>query len=188
MTVLPRSRRFHDKTVTRARGPLPQPYRCSQRTEGVQPPRFGSAAVPHPYLQGIRQGSTGVPRGQGVPVTVHGLVVSPCDGHGGNPFPELQGEKDRSWSPFPEEIKPVVTEILTTYFSVTLGADCGAATSAGVSEQWSPENRSGGAAEEGARRGRGCMGRREATADRIGGEQREAPERARRASGRGGKG
>ena len=69
-----------------------------------------------------------------------------------------------------------------------LGADCGAAASAGVGEQWSPEKRSGGVAEEGARRGRGCMGRREATADRIGREQSEAPERTRRTNGRGGKG
>ena len=69
-----------------------------------------------------------------------------------------------------------------------LGADCGAAASAGVNEQWGPEKRSGGAVEEEARRGMGCIGRREAPADRIGGEQREAPERARRASGRGGKG
>ena len=69
-----------------------------------------------------------------------------------------------------------------------LGADCGAATSARVSEQWSPGKRSGGAEGGRARRGRGCMGRREASADRIGGEQREAQERARRASGRGGKG
>ena len=57
------------------------------------------------------------------------------------------------------------------------------AASAGAGEQWSAGKWCGGAAVEGARRGKGCMGRREAPADRVGGERREAPERTRRTSG-----
>ena len=54
----------------------------------------------------------------------------------------------------------------------------------GVGEQWNAGSRCGGAAEEGTRLGGWCMGRREDPADRIGGERCEAPERARRTSGR----
>ena len=50
----------------------------------------------------------------------------------------------------------------------------GPAASAGVGEQWSAGKWCSGAAEEGSRRGRGCMGRR---------ERGEAPERARRPGG-----
>jgi hypothetical protein len=77
-----------------------------------------------------------------------------------------------------------MTLVLLSMRPAELGADCGAhSAGAGVGEQWSAGKWCGGAAEEGARRGRWCTGRREAPADRIGGERREAPERARRTSG-----